>query len=527
LNASKFKKILPITNKFILGVVFLLVNAAVYADNIDDYLLAKMKDNHIPGLQVVIIQHNKAVKTASYGIANIQDSVKVDKDTVFNIASMTKAFTCVAVMQLVELEKIDLEAAISTYISDLPRPWQQITVNQILTHTSGLPDFMNERFQLIDSSGEEQSWQAVKQKKMLFKPGTAFHYNQTNYLLAGQIIEKVSGRSYSALIRDLQLRKIGMTRTDAAGFAHFETVNVHQARDYRKNEQGALQNVLTYFPSIIRAGAGMSSSAHELAQWSIALQKGVFFDNKDSLARLWQEAPLSSGVWAKENPNMHPYALGWYKVNRLLNKKIVTAGGGQSALAVYPDNDLTIVLLTNLSGSKPESLMDELAEFYIDDFGLSPNVKLLKQTLETNGYVNAIVFAKKLSSEQKINFDAGEIHHFAELLVKQNKVAKAQKVFSLNNQLFSNVILAKDKLDEYVGEYELADFSIKVSRNADALFITATGDKTLPIFSVSDTRFIIKQVDASITFEKDESDVVNGLVLNLNNQDLFGKKQTN
>ncbi|QJR81198.1 serine hydrolase [Alteromonas pelagimontana] len=526
MNASKFKK-LKLSNKSMLGICFLLFNALVHADNIDDFLLAKMKEKGIPGLQVSVIQNNRVVKAASYGTANVQHSVKVDDDTVFNIASMTKAFTCVAVMQLVEQGKIDLGATISTYMDDLPKSWQQITVNQILTHSSGLPDFMNERFQLINSEGEEQSWQAVQQRKMLFEPGAAFHYNQTNYLLAGQIIQRVSGKSYSDLIIEFQLKKVGMMRTEAAGFAHFEGVNLHQARDYRQNQQGNLSNVLTHFPSIIRAGAGMSSTANELAKWSIALQRGLFFDNKDSLEILWQEAPLSSDHWAKENPNMHPYALGWYKVNRPLNKKVVTAGGGQSALAVYPDDDISIVLLTNLAGSKPENLMDELAEFYLDDFALSPDIKLLKQKLEQKGYDNALDLAKKLVTEGQINFEAGELHHFAKLLVKHNKKQQAKTIFSLNNQLFSKVILNKEKLDEYVGDYELADFSINVSRNADALFITATGDTTLPIFSVTDSRFVLKQIDAAITFVKDESGSVNKLILNLNNQDLTGKKIKN
>ena len=383
---------------------------------------------------------------------------------------------------------------------------------------------MNERFQLIDSAGEEQSWQAVKRKKMLFEPGTAFHYNQTNYLLVGQIIEKVSGKSYSALVKKFQLKKIGLVDTAGAGFAHFEDVNRHQSRDYRINEQGRITNVLTYFPSIIRAGAGMSSTANELAKWTIALQKGLFFEHKASLAALWQEASLSSDVWAKENPNMHPYASGWYTVNRSLNKKIVTAGGGQSALAVYPDDDLTIVLLTNLTGAKPENLMDDLAEFYLDDFALSPKIKLLKQKLEQKKYDNALDLARTFSLEQQVNFDAKELHHFAELLVKHNKNEEAQAIFKLNNQLFSKVILDKEILDEYVGDYELSNFSISVSRIANTLFITATGDATLPIFSVSDSHFVLKHVDASITFTRDESATVNGLLLNLNKQDLLGKK---
>nr|WP_246223188.1 serine hydrolase [Alteromonas profundi] len=513
------------TVKFV--VIFIsccVVNGIASADNVDDFLLAKMREHDIPGLQLAVIQHNKVVKSASYGIANIQDGVKVDKDTVFNIASMTKAFTCVAVMQLVEQGKVDLHASISTYIEGLPTSWKKITVNQILTHSSGLPDVMNEGFYLIDSAGEEPSWQAVKQREVLFEPGEAFHYNQTNYLLAGQIIQRVSGNSYSTLIEGFQLKKVGMIRTQAAGFAHFENVNQHQAIDYRYNQQGSLTNVLTYFPAMIRAGAGMSSTANELAAWSIALKKGLFFENKTSLQTLWQEAALNSDLWTKENPNMHPYALGWYRVNRPLNKKMVTAGGGQSALVIYPEDALSIVILTNLAGTKPENLMDEIAQFYLEDFGLSKKMKLLKHQLELQGYENPLEVAKALSIKQNMHFESGELHHFAELLVKHDRSKQAHAIFSLNNQLFSNVILNEETLNEYVGVYELADFSIHVSRKSHALFITATGEATVPIFAVTDSQFVLKQVNASITFEKDDRGKVKGLTLNLNNQDLPGKK---
>ncbi len=483
-----------------------------------------MNELKIPGVQLAIVKNNNIEKTASYGIANVQDKINVDNDTVFNIASMTKAFTCVAVMQLVEQGKISLNTAVSFYIDDLPEKWQDITVYQTLTHTSGLPDVMNERFQMIDSAGEEQSWHAVKLKPLMFEPGSAFHYSQTNYLLAGKVIEKVSGQRYSDLIRGSQLKPLALHNTDAAGFAHFEGVYQHHARDYRIKNDGLLTNVLTYFPSFIRAGAGMSSTAEELARWSIALQKGEFFEHQSSLATLWQEASLSSNQWAKENPNMHPYAMGWYTVNRSLNKKIVTAGGGQSALAVYPNDGLSIVLLTNLAGAQPENLMDELAEFFVDDFGLSLNTKRLKHKLEQQGYDKALDIASAMKVNQNVVLDAVELHHFAELLLKHDKTEQAQTIFNLNNHLFSKVTLNQEVLRQYVGNYQLADFAIKVSQNGAALFITATGDATLPIFSISEQSFALKHANASINFVKDENGTVDELVLHLNNQTLSGKK---
>jgi len=494
------------------------------ADSLDDYFRIKMKENHIPGLQVAIVKNDRMLKVASYGLANVQDDVKVDEKTVFNLASITKAFTSVAVMQLVEQGDLNLSAPISAYISDLPETWQKVTLKQVLSHTSGLPDIMNKHFQLIDSEGEEKSWLEVKKRALYFEPGAAFHYNQTNYLIVGKIIKQISGKSYAELIREYQLTSKKLSLTNSAGFAHFQGVNSHQARDYRLNQQKELTNVLTYFPSIIRAGAGMSSNATELAHWTQQLQNGVFFKNDSSLDVLWKKATLSSDNWAKENPSMHPYALGWYVVESPSGSKIVTAGGGQSAVAVYPELNISIVILSNLAGAKPENFMDEVAEFYIENFGLSDDVKLLKRELDQQGYSNGFSIVKKMQQEQKFKFGANDLNHFGNLLVKHSNYKKANQVFSLNNRLHSSVILEKHELDNYIGTYELVNFSIDVTHESKALFITATGDVRLPIFSKTKTEFFLSSVDATISFIKDKTGAVTGLLLSLNGEKLSGKK---
>jgi len=501
-----------------------LFNNIAFADNIDDFIHLKMKENKIPGLQIAVVKNKKIIKLASYGLSNIQDKVKVNDETVFNLASITKAFTSVAVMQLVEKGKLDLSAPISSYLSDLPKSWQKVTLKQLLSHTSGLPDIMNKHFQLIDSAGEGQSWLALKQRSLYFEPGTAFRYNQTNYLLVGKIIKKVIGKSYAELISQYQLNNKNLSLTNNAGFAHFQSVNTHQARDYRFNQQKELNNVLTYFPSIIRAGAGMSSNTNELAYWTIQLQSGVYFEKNTSLDILWEASTLSSDTWAKENPSMHPYALGWYVVERQKGLKIVTAGGGQSAIAVYPKDDLAVVILTNLAGSRPENLMDEVAEFYLEDFGMSDNVKVLKKKLEQQGYNNAFSIAQKIQRENKFKFSANELNHFGNLLVKHLNKSNANKIFSVNNHLHSSVILKSHLLTYFEGTYELADFSITVTREADALFITATGEERMPIFSNTETEFFLKAVDATISFVKDDTGVVSGLLLGINGENLSGKK---
>ena len=101
-----------------------------------------MRKRNIPGLQVAVIRHGRIAMLGAYGVANLQDKVPVTDDTVFSINSATKSFTGVAVMQLVEDGKLALDAPVSRYLEGLPAAWQPVTIRQLLTHTSGLPDIL-------------------------------------------------------------------------------------------------------------------------------------------------------------------------------------------------------------------------------------------------------------------------------------------------------------------------------------------------------------------------------------------------
>jgi CubicO group peptidase (beta-lactamase class C family) len=111
-------------------------------DNVDSFLRRQMAERHIPGLQIAVARHGSIIFRHVYGIANVQDDIAVTDQTVFPINSITKAFTGVAIMQLVESGRLDLVAPVSRYLDGLPAPWQQVRIRQLLTHESGLPDIM-------------------------------------------------------------------------------------------------------------------------------------------------------------------------------------------------------------------------------------------------------------------------------------------------------------------------------------------------------------------------------------------------
>ena len=431
------------------------------ADTVDDWLLLKMAELKIPGLQIAVVNHNKLVKTANYGIANMQDSVAVDDNTLFTINSMTKGFTGIAIMQLVEQGKLQLTHKISQYLAELPEQWRDITVKQLLTHTSGLPDIMGDGLYIISNKDAQAAWDKVQQQPLEFKANSQFKYNQTNYLLLGNIITAVSGRPFSDFIIQNQLDKVGMPKTAAAGFAHFQDVIPHQARAYTYDITGSLSTVYAEFPPYLRASAGMSSNAIELARWVRALQNNQLFKHASSLATLWSPAILDNGHTAGFSRLLNGYALGWQVIDRPSHPAVALVGGNRAALAVYPQDQLTIVIITNLMGASPETFIDEIAAFYLDD-----------------------------------------MHSINGISLKPNILADY-----VGNYAFANFSI-----------------SVSRETSGLSMLASGAGQEKFTIYATSDSHFFAKLIDATFEFQRDNKGAVNQLVMRQGANTLLAQK---
>jgi CubicO group peptidase (beta-lactamase class C family) len=424
-------------------------------DSIDLFVRSQMKNKGIPGLQLAIVRNGQIIKTGNYGLANVQDSIPVSNQTVFPINSITKAFTGVAIMQLVEGGKLKLSSAVSEFLSDLPVSWNTVTVQQLLSHTSGIPDIVDEEEStLISPLGEAAAWKQVQSLPMDFKPGEKFSYNQTNYLLLGRIIDKLSGMPFTEFITKEQLIKAGMSSTIRAGFGATKDVIMHSAGGYRY-AKGKLINLFFSFPPSLQTAAGMSSTASEIAQWITALQEYKLLKEKTNIVSLWTAATLNNGKTGGFSNLLNGYAAGWNTVGRPEHLAVAAVGGGRSAVFVYPNDNLSIIVLTNLLGSSPETFIDEIAGFYIADmkegngFGVSPGIKLIKTELEKSGYKNAVEVVKRLKKADT-NFEIleQEVNSWGYKLLNQERISDALEVFKLNVFLYPMSANAFDSLGE-------------------------------------------------------------------------------
>lgn len=429
-------------------------------DSIDVFLKDKMQERHIPALQVAVIRQGKIVKNATYGTANLENSITAKDESIFSINSITKAFVGVAVMQLAEEGKLKITDPISLYVDSLPLSWQKITLQQVLTHTSGLPDILDDDEQVIGHNDERLALQEVKLRPIEFNPGDKFRYNQNGYVLLGKMITRLSGMHFTKFIEERQFKAAGMKLTRFGdsydvipGYAGAYTMTKQVGNHFVRNSTPGIAYI--QFPLFYRTAAGILSTATDMANWIIALKTGKLLKNPESLKTMWTPAVLNNGKIGGFNKLTNGYALGWPTVTRVEHPAVGPVGGGRSALFVYLKDDLSIVVLTNLMGANPEQFIDEIAGYYIPEmhklngFGLPETIKKLRAELLKQGFDKAPAIADGLKrKDSSFRLDENELNEWGYQLLSEKQLPEALSIFSLNVKLFPESANTYDSLAE-------------------------------------------------------------------------------
>jgi len=347
-----------------------IAQQAPMTDSIDVFINQKMQQRNIPGLQLAVILDGKIIKKLSLGSANLEHAIKTTNESIFSVNSITKAFVGIAIMQLVEEGKLKLSDPLSLYLDSLPQTWRKITLAQVLSHTSGLPDILDAEEQVMGHGVEDQALEQVKKMPMEFTTGDRFGYNQTGYVLLGKIITKLSGMHFTKFIEERQFNVAGMKLTRFGdsydvipNYAGAYTMARQLGDSFVRNSSPGVAYM--QFPVFFRTAAGIQSTATDMANWIIALNTGKLLKQQSSIEILWTPAKLNNGKIGGFNKLTNGYALGWPTVTRDEHPAVAPVGGGRSALFIYPKDKLSIVVLTNLMGANPDRFIDEIAGFYI------------------------------------------------------------------------------------------------------------------------------------------------------------------
>ncbi len=418
---------------------------------VDDIIRREMLERNIPGLQVAIVQKGKIVMEKAYGFANLQDSIAVDNQTIFAINSCTKVFTGVAVMQLVEQGKVSLSAPVSSYLDSLPANWQKVTIRQLLTNTSGLPNLLS----LLDPrtggvgslKTEAAIWQKLANEPLEFQPGERFSYNQTNSYLLGKLIDRLSGEPFADYFTNKQFGPIGMKHTvfgDSRDIIpHYApTYNTTAVTDGRTLPKAVLTNNYYEYPYFRRTASGLNASAEDLARWVIALQGGRLL-TRSSLDTMWSPAQFNNG-----QPTS--WALGWgMNKFRTRHTAVGMSGGGRAAFLVYPEDELAVIILTNLAGSFPEDFLEEVAACYLPEIiNADPNT-FLRINLRKQGFDQAIPLVNaQIKKDPLFQPNEFELNEWAYRLMAKNRLKEALAILQLEVYLFPHSWNAYDSYGE-------------------------------------------------------------------------------
>lgn len=312
---------------------------------IADIVTRAMKDGPFPGLVVAIQQKDRMLYRQAFGQADIEHALPVSADMVFPIGSITKTMTGLATMQLVAAGKIDLDDPAGRWIDGLPQMVSAIRLRNLLDHTSGIVSYLDlpgfpRNSQRPFTREEIVGW--FKDQPLQFAPGTRWSYSNSGTYLMGLVIEKASGVDYPAYLQDNVFTPFGMTRSSALGW---ERIIPGRAQGYVPGK-GGLANAPRYDP-ILPFSAGMVlSTVDDMLRY----RNGVFGAGPTSpeVRRLILERDrLSSGTQL-------PYSLGCLAVTTFEgHRKIGHPGdifGFSSQYAWYPDDEITIILLSNMQG---------------------------------------------------------------------------------------------------------------------------------------------------------------------------------
>lgn len=346
----------------------LFCNAAVVqADEIDVYVKSQMQKRQIPGLQLAVVRNGKIIKSQSYGMANIELNAPVTDETMFEIASNSKQYTAGAIMLLAQDGKLKLDDSITKYLSGLPHTYDAITVRQMLNHTSGVKDYIEE-FQLnrrLDYTNQELI-KHIGANELNFRPGENARYSTTNYLLLGLIIEQITGKPYGEFLQGRIFAPLGMNRTRVINLAE---IIPNRASGY-KFENGVLLNG-TYVAQTLRASAdiGLMTTALDTVKWDAPLNTNKIF-TRSSLDAMFTPARLKNGSFAYSDWNAH-FGLGWFIDDYFGHRNINHGGtfitGFNAEMSRYVDDGMTVIILTNRVLSDPYTIGMSIAGMFNPD----------------------------------------------------------------------------------------------------------------------------------------------------------------
>lgn len=496
-----------------------------------------------PGATIIVLIDGKPVFRKAYGMADVANKVVMTPETSLRLGSITKQFTAVGILLLAEDGKLALSDEISKFFPGYPTQGKTITIEHLLTHTSGIVSYTSKpgfRAQSTKDLTPAQMIDTFKAEPMQFAPGTRWQYNNSGYFLLGAIIEKVSGMPYAKFVEQRLFIPLQMDHTAYEGFERTASMRaVGHARDQGRFIASAPLSMSQPF-----AAGALVSTVDDLARWDAAISAGKLIG-----AASWKKA-FTPYVLADGKPTSYGY--GW-EVGKLKGVPMIAHGGDINGFASYalrlPEQKVYVAVLTNLEGgaTEPEVVASRIAAITIGKPFPRTVVKLDAKLLEAySGVYQAGDDVTRTVTRDKDQLriqrtgrppatmtaysDHGFLVDNALVTVefKRDATGKVQQLaFTLPDGAVTvnprvgdtppevtAVAIAPALLDLYAGRYEVAPgFVLVVRRDGDRLVADAPGEAPAELSARSDAVFAVAAMGAEVRFERDAEGKVTQLVL--------------
>jgi CubicO group peptidase (beta-lactamase class C family) len=344
--------------KTIIISLLLFIRSVLYAQDFKPAIDRLIDSNYRmqdPGGVVLVAKHDKIIYERAFGMANMELGVPMQTDMLFSIASITKQFTAVAVLQLVQQGKLSLNDSVGKFIPDYPAVSKGITIEQLLTHTAGVPNAVN----MQSLQAKLRGWISAQEVLATFKdlplgftPGSDWAYSNSGYQLLGYVIEKISNMPYEEYVTKHLLMPAGMIHSQ---YGNDMKIVHNRASCYIYTRMG-LENAVNGNVQVAFSAGAIQATIEDFHKWYIALESGKLVSTA-LLQKAWQMKVLPNG-------KLTNYGYGWF-VGKLNGRQLVDHGGNMGGFmshAIYfPDESLLVAVFFNFRGKLPEILATQIA----------------------------------------------------------------------------------------------------------------------------------------------------------------------
>ena len=523
---------------------------AALAKSIEATLAPHFKADE-PGATVIVTRDGRPIYRGAFGLADVEKKTPLKPDDVLRIGSLTKQFTAVAILMLADQGKLSVADPITKYLSDYPKTGDAVTIEHLLTHTSGVPSYTaspDYESSMSKAVTVNEMIARFKDQPLQFAPGSKWDYSNSGYFLLGAIIERVSGMSYADFVAKNIFEPLGMKDSAYEGYE----------RSSKKRVEGYANSTRVAPPlhmSQPYAAGSLLSSVDDLAKWDAAITAGKLL-KPETWKRAFTAYTLIDG-------SKTVYGYGW-GVRKLQGQDALAHSGGINGFVSYgvrlPESKVYAAMLFNRGGGASTTyLTDKIAAIAmgkpykemkavtLDNATLDKHIGIYKLDEKTNRTVtregNQLFIQRTgggkgpISAASATEFflpnsfttftfetDAdGETTH---LVVSQaSGTDKSPRVAKLPPAAKKPFPLAASVFDQYVGVYTIAPgIAMTISREGEKFLTQVTGQSLIEIFAEAEDKFFAVVVDAQIRFVKGADGKVDRLVIIQGGRDTPAKR---